>query len=342
MQTKESDISAFRAWRYLIWLSLVRQMRANLMIWISLGLLACSFLVILATTHSPRILGTGADAKKTMPWSERHITLAQAAGSNRWTMRHYRFPRRTGETYEVLLGNVELAQRGLPWDPCSNAVAAAATASMRATLEESTGFFVFSNTIVFNLFTTFLLPLWSLSFATEGLGREREAGNLIWVLTRPLSRPAIFLAKYLAILPWSLALNLGGFALLCLAGGTPGRLALAAYWPAIIWGTLAFTALFHLMGAALRRAAVVAILYSFFFETFFGNLYGHIKRLSISFYVRCLMFDRVDELGIRPANPDSYLPVSGTFALCMLLGASVACVLIGMWLFSRQEFLEET
>ena len=42
--------------------------------------------------------------------------------------------------------------------------------SLHAVLYDSSGFFVFSNGIVFTLFATFLLPLWTLSFATEGLG----------------------------------------------------------------------------------------------------------------------------------------------------------------------------
>ena len=53
---------------------------------------------------------------------------------------------------------------------------------------------------------------------------------------------AIFLAKYVALLPWCLLLNLGGFALICLVGGQPGRTALALYWPAVFWSTLAFSA----------------------------------------------------------------------------------------------------
>ena len=79
-----------------------------------------------------------------------------------------------------------------------------------------------SRWIVYSVFLSFLLPIWSLSFATEALGGEREARSLVWLLSRPLSRPAIYLAKFVALLPWSLGLNLGGFALLCLAAGQPG------------------------------------------------------------------------------------------------------------------------
>jgi len=304
--------SAWRAWWFLVWLSMARQLRGQLMVGISLGLLAFSILIVFVNTQA-----------------------------GRWSMAHYHHPKRTGPTYDALLRNVERVQH-LPWDPAATAVSLAATGSMRVMMTRSSGFFIFSNSVVFALFTTFLLPLWSLSFATEGLGRERESGNLIWLLTRPLSRPAIYLAKLVALLPWSLALNLGGFALLCLAGGSHGRLALATYWPAVFWGTLAFCSLFHLMGAWMRRPAVVAILYAFFFETFFGNLPGQMKRLSISYYVRCLMFERSQEMGIQPQRPEIFVPVSSTFALVMLLTAGIACVVVGMIVFSRSEYIEDT
>src|SRR5207249_3212008 len=134
-------------------------------------------------------------------------------------------------------------------------------------LLERSGFFIFSNWIVFGVFMSFLLPVWSLSFATEALGGERESRTLVWLLTRPLPRSSIYLAKFVALLPWSLGLNVGGFALLCAVAGPPGHLAFQLYWPAVLGGTVAFCALFHLMGACFRRAAVVALVYSFFLET---------------------------------------------------------------------------
>lgn len=205
---------------------------------------------------------------------------------------------------------------------------------------EQAGFVRFSWQIVFSMFATFLLPLWSLSFATEALGREREQQNLLWVLTRPLSRPAIYLAKFVALLPWCLAINLGGFALICLAAGPPGLLALRLYWPAVFWGALAFAALFHLMGALFRRAAVVAILYSFFLETVMGNLPGHLKRGSISFYTRCLMFQEGEAYGVGPGRPEIFLPVSGTTAWCVLAALTVLLLTVGMLAFRRAEYLD--
>ena len=302
--------STWRAWCFLVWLSFQRQARAHLMVWIALGLLGLSILIIGINTQA-----------------------------GRWTMAHWSHPRGKGPTHTQHLK--DMAQIGLfTWADSATSMHQMALGASWATINEGSGFFVFSDAIMFGLFTTFLLPLWSVAFATEGLGREREAQTLLWVLTRPIPRPAIFLAKYVALLPWCLAFNLGGFAMLCLFGGRHGRLALEVYWPAAFWGTLAFSALFHMMAACLRRAAILALLYAFFLETIMGNMPGQFKRFSISFYTRCLMFDRAHDYGIHPERPHIFLPVSGTTAWLVLAGVTVACLVIGAIVFTRNEYLD--
>jgi ABC-2 type transport system permease protein len=302
--------SRWRAWCFLVWLSFQRQARAHLMLWIALGLLGLTLLIVGINTQA-----------------------------GRWTMAGWSHPRGKGPTYSQHLDNLGYTGM-LPWNAPEASIHQMVHSAYRTTIYEGSGFLVFSDLIVFSLFTTFLLPLWSVSFASEGLGREREAQNLLWVLTRPIPRPAIFLAKYVALLPWCLLLNFGGFALICLAGGDHGRRALQVYWPAVLWGTLAFSALFHLLGACLRRAAVVALLYAFFLETVMGNMPGHFKRLSISFYTRCLMFDRAHEIGVHPERPLWYMPVSGTTAWLVLAGITVLCLIIGAFVFTWNEYLD--
>jgi ABC-type transport system involved in multi-copper enzyme maturation permease subunit len=265
--------------------------------------------------------------------------VALNARAGRWGLAHWPWPGRGGPTYAEWRDALDAVRAAVPQDPSAAAVLAAVSGANTAALEAS-GFSVFSQGIVLSVFATFLLPIWSLTFATEGLGREREAGSLIWLLTRPLPRPAIYLATFVAALPWSLGLCLGGFGVLCLAAGAPGRLAFALYWPAVLLGALAFSAFFHLLGAWFRRAAVVAILYAFFLETIVGNLPGYLKRLSISFYTRCLMFDRAQEFGVGPDRPLTFIPVGGTTAALVLAGATVLLLLAGMALFARREYLD--
>lgn len=264
------------------------------------------------------------------------VVVMNTAGQ-RWWMGHWRFPRRVGPTFEFTVTTYQYARRILPWNPVEAALHDAALSATHAVLNES-GFYVFTTWIVYSVFLSFLLPIWSLSFATEAVGGEREAGTLIWLLTRPLPRWSVYLAKYVALLPWAVGLNLGGFAVLCLAAGRPGGLAFERFWPAVVLGSLAFCSLFHLLGACFRRAAVIALVYSFFLEIILGNMPGLMKRVSIGFYSRCIMFERAEQIGLAPPKTAEYLPVDAGTAFWALAGISVASLLIGMLVFSRTEY----
>jgi len=310
-------VSRTRAWCYLVWLSFRRQARVRQMVAIALGLMAIA--VVLTAVNT-------------------------AAG--RWGMQHRRWPPGQGPTYEEWLtyaGRYEAREElalvlgAGSASPSGGLVPDPVVAAWRAVLARP-DVLVFSQ-VLFSIYVSFLLPLWCLSFATEALGGEREAGSMVWLLTRPLPRPLIYLGKFLALLPWSLGLNLGGFALVCLAAGRPGVVALRLYWPAVFWATLAFSALFYLIGSAVRWPAVVAVVYSFFLETILGNMPGYLKRVSIGFYTRCMMFDVAAGYGVRPEKPSVYLPVDGTTALLVLVGVTVALLAIGMIHFSRREYV---
>ncbi len=210
--------------------------------------------------------------------------------------------------------------------------------------EESTPQAVFSRWVVFVLYLGFLLPLFSISFATGALGTERESRSLVWLMTRPLPRSAIYLAKFLGLLPWCLGLSFGGFALLCLAGGEVGREAFAWYAPGVLAGSVAFAAVFHLFGALFSRPAVVGLLYAFFFETMLSELPipGTLKRLSLNYYTRCLLYDAGERRGVPTESASLFVPVSPTFAWVALLLATVGLTAVGMWLFARNEYRDDT
>jgi ABC-type transport system involved in multi-copper enzyme maturation permease subunit len=215
------------------------------------------------------------------------------------------------------------------------------TAAERWGPDPEVAFTRFSQRWLFVILLGFLLPIWSLCFATQAIGGEREGRTLFWLLTRPLSRPAIYLAKFAGLLPWGLALNLGGFALICLTAGEMGVLALELYWPAILLATFAYCALFHLIGAWFRWPAVVALVYTFFIETFVLIIPGTMKRISFSFYARCLMLEAAENQGVRLVRDEDFQAVSASTAVWMLLGLTVLLLATGTYLFARREYVEE-
>jgi ABC-2 type transport system permease protein len=198
---------------------------------------------------------------------------------------------------------------------------------------------VFSRWVTFLLFLGFLLPLFSLAFATASFGNDRESGSLVWLTTRPIPRPLVYLGKFVGSLPWCLAATVGGFGLLCLLGGETGRLAFTLYAPGIFAGSLAFSALFHLFGAIFSRPAVLALLYAFFFETLLGELPvpGTLKRLSINYYTRCLLYSKGETADVPIESSSLFVPVSDEFAWIALSVVTISATAIGMWAFAKFE-----
>jgi ABC-type transport system involved in multi-copper enzyme maturation permease subunit len=301
--------SLLRAWCYLVGLSLRRQARARQMVLIALGLLvfAAAFVALASAMHF-------------------------------WDMHTWR--KRIGDqrvTYGELVDYAQLLLLAYPRPPIGAGVEHGILSASQLILDRSP-FIVFSEGFVLSLFLGFLLPIWALSFATEAIGGEREANNLIWLLSRPLPRPAIYLGKFVALLPWVLGLGLAGFWLLCQLAGDPGRRAWALYWPAVAWATLTFAALFFLIGATLRRPAVIAIVYVFFLEIILNLMPGYLKRLSIGFYARCMMYEAAEPYGLGPDNPSLFLPVDAATARLVLATTTLLLLGIGTFLFSRMQY----
>lgn len=268
-----------------------------------------------------------------MVWMAVGLLILSVSGVALLTARHEWAPRR------LLLGVNVANAFGYAATPSALGPIGALPEATSSVLSEWLAFMRFSQSMVFGVLMGFLLPLWSLSFATQALGGDREERSLLWLLSRPMPRPAIYLARYVALLPWTMALNVGGFWLLCLAAGEPGKLAFQLYWPAVLLGTLAYAALFHLMGAVFRRPAVVALVYTFFVETFAGSMPGAMKRISISFFDRCLMMSAAERFHLPPpAAPDIYMPVSGTAACMVLVSGTALLLVVGAALFARMQY----
>lgn len=313
---RPSAVAAFLA---LVAFSFRRQMQIRQMAWVALGLLAVLTLTVAVLTHGPKGWGL----------QERY--------SWRYRTRYADFPDRLAEIQAAAVS------------PTAASGTAIAFAPFRAMLRDPRfladwSFLHFSRWVVFVMYLNFLLPLFTLSFASGAMGSEREGRTMIWLLTRPLPRWAVYVAKFLGVLPWCLVASVGGFAVLCLAGGDLGVRAFRTYWPAAAVGTVAFAALFHLVGAVFRRPAVVGLVYIFFFEMLVANLPGSLKEFSLNFYTRSLMYNEATAAvsTVAPESLDVYAPADPGTAWATLLLVTVGLSLLGLYLFGRQEPQEET
>ena len=294
--------SLLRAWLYLVGFAFRRQARVRQMVGIAGGLLAICLLLV--------------------------STFTVSSGWDRYL---WRLERVKPYTVEHLAGG--MAHPAIDQSDY-----------MARFRQETRPLAVFSRWVVFLLFLGFLLPLFSLSFAAGAIGQERESRSLVWLMTRPLPRSGVYLAKFLGVLPWCLLLTVGGFGALCLAGGQTGREAFLLYGPAVCAGSLAFAAVFFLLGALFPRPAILGLLYAFFFETLLSELPipGTLKRLSINYYTRCLLYSAAEGHDVPVESSSLFVPVSPTTAWAVLLGATVGVTALGMWLFARLEYRDDT
>lgn len=328
--------SAFRAFNVLIIQSFQRLWRVRQMGWVSLGLLAMIVAWVSIVTES------------TAGWElpDRRI------GRRLPTYRQYAEMELLPNRYDLKRYSPDAVppiapyEAPSPFDPLKNSVQTLILSIPYAVLGSEKfvkdwGFMNFSLWVIFGTYLGFILPLFTLSYATAAFGTDRESRSLVWLMTRPIPRSGIYLAKFLGALPWCVLFGLGGFAALCLAGGEFGRKALAIYWPAATGATIAFSALFHMIGAIFRRPVVVGLVYVFFFEALVSALPGSLKLLSLTFYARSLMYNAAAK-GDYPVDMlDFQQAVSSTTAWAVLSAATLLLTVLGMWLFARSEYRDD-
>ena len=198
-------------------------------------------------------------------------------------------------------------------------------------------------------FCRFFLPIITLTLGTAIIGDDREDKTLVYLSIRPISRSSMYLAKLLGSLPFALGISLGAGLGLCatasICGGVlPLSLSEIAWMflPTIALGTLAYLAFFGWLGAVFRNATLIGVAHVFLVEFFMGEAPGVLKRISISFYVRCMLYDAGGGYGIGPRNEAIFQPVDGDEAATTLIAVAVGFLLLGMFWFSRREYHDLT
>jgi len=161
----------------------------------------------------------------------------------------------------------------------------------------------FSNEFMVFLFTSFVVPICALAYATTSIGGDREDRTLLFLLVRPIPRPLVLLAKLVATLPLVLGLVIGSYWVYCRLAGPVGATAFQLYLPAVFCMTVAYVSLFHLFAVTFRHSTIVALIYSLFMEFFLGNMPGIIKRIAVNYYARSMMYDLGSSHGMNAPDP---------------------------------------
>ncbi|MBS0211253.1 MAG: ABC transporter permease subunit [Planctomycetes bacterium] len=203
------------------------------------------------------------------------------------------------------------------------------------TIDLGWAFNYFSGRLIFFGFASVVLPLCVVAFSATSIGGDREDRTLLFILIRPISRPAILAAKWVATLPLTLGLIAVSFALACRLAGDVGRVAFPLYLGPLLALAAAYGALFLMFSVLFRHATIAALIYTVFFETMLGNAPGIVKRLAINYYARSWMHSVGMPEGLRR---DLFESIDVASAQWALLTWTVVPLLIAAVVFARREY----
>src|SRR5213594_3784078 len=158
------------------------------------------------------------------------------------------------------------------------------------------------------LFQILLIPLFfqlvlifvTLVNASTLIRDEIEDNTLPYLLTRPISKPALVLYKYVAYLASALVLLVPPIVLAYgvteLHTESPFSADLDVLWGFLlttILGSAAYGALFLFVSVLVRRPLAVGLLIGFLWESVVGSIPGDVRKLSVIHYLKSILKDTI-------------------------------------------------
>ncbi|MTE20076.1 ABC transporter permease subunit [Streptomyces sp. TRM43335] len=126
-----------------------------------------------------------------------------------------------------------------------------------------------------------MVPLIGVVAGTGAIGPEIDDGSIVYLLAKPLKRPTIILTKLTVAVAVTMVFSavpmlIAGFVL----NGNSGQIAVA-YTVAAVAASIAYSAVFLLLGTVSRHAVVFGLVYALIWEALVGNLVPGARTLSV-------------------------------------------------------------
>jgi ABC-type transport system involved in multi-copper enzyme maturation permease subunit len=210
-----------------------------------------------------------------------------------------------------------------------------------------------STEILMVFFLQLYIVILSLFYGTSVVAEEVENRTLSYLVTRPVPRTAIVLGKYAAyalqmFVMVGVGLGVSFFILNAPRVGDPALyLTFLRYLGVLGLGILAYTAFFTFLGAFLKKAIILGLVFGFGWENIIQYFPGSTQRFSIVHYLKSLLpYRPAGVVGGGGGRGVALLlfrlePTSPLLAVLAL--AAIAAVFLGLAcvLFRTKEYLYE-
>ncbi|MFJ9176955.1 ABC transporter permease [Streptomyces sp. NPDC102360] len=126
-----------------------------------------------------------------------------------------------------------------------------------------------------------MVPLIGVIAGTGAIGPEIDDGSVVYLLSKPLKRPTIIFTKLIVAIGVTMVFSavptlIAGFIL----NGNGQQIAVA-YTIAALVASIAYAAIFLLLGTVTRHAVVFGLVYALVWEALFGSLVSGARTLSV-------------------------------------------------------------
>ncbi|MFF4870446.1 ABC transporter permease [Streptomyces sp. NPDC003444] len=126
-----------------------------------------------------------------------------------------------------------------------------------------------------------MVPLIGVIAGTGAIGPEIDDGSIVYLLSKPVKRPTIIFTKLIVAIAVTMVFSavptlIAGFIL-----NGNGQQVAVAYTVAALVASIAYSALFLLLGTVSRHAVVIGLVYALVWEALFGSLIAGARTLSV-------------------------------------------------------------
>jgi ABC-type Na+ efflux pump permease subunit len=146
------------------------------------------------------------------------------------------------------------------------------------------------------LFLRFIVPILGIFYGTSLIADEVEDKTITYLFTRPISRSAVLLGKFLAYIASTVLIVLPAVMVIFFLVVPIGGGAIASAFPDLLrnllllaLGLCVYGGLFAAVGAWIKRPVLFGLFFAFGWENFALALPGYLKHFTVAFYVQGLV-----------------------------------------------------
>ncbi|MFF8275619.1 ABC transporter permease subunit [Streptomyces lateritius] len=162
-----------------------------------------------------------------------------------------------------------------------------------------------------------MVPLIGVIAGTGAIGPEIDDGSIVYLLSKPVKRPTIIFTKLIVAIAVTMVFSAVPTFLAGMILNGNGQQVAVAYTVAALVASIAYSALFLLLGTVSRHAVVIGLVYALVWEALFGSLISGAKTLSVQQWALAVA-EKVSGEGLVTSE------VGLSTALALLIGVTIA------------------